>query len=179
MILTILESCKYPFQMPEFFQIARRMTLRVGSSGEDPILDRSVSRTSSFEELRRTSPKSSTDKRPLPKPPSEDGERPITPLLPMARRSTSRSRGWGEEWIHTNSRTFLERKISGGNSDSAVSLTYDSSEGYISSSDRSSHVSASRRPSTGVARRVARPRTITPSSSISNISRRSPLSTVR
>lgn len=169
--------------MPNIFHLARRVTERINPVGGD-ILDHSVSRTPSFDEARRTEPELGIVGKALPKLPSEvseDNERPTTPLLPTERRSNSRKRGWGEEWVYVKEKTAVER-VSAANSDSAVSLTYDSSEGYISSSDRSSQVSFSRvsvtRPS-GVARRVARPRIITPSSSISNISRRSPLSMVR
>ncbi|KAE8447849.1 hypothetical protein EG329_010078 [Mollisiaceae sp. DMI_Dod_QoI] len=223
-ILTALEACKFPFAIPHFLHIPRKFTYRVGIFADDP-LDRSISRTSSFresgEKSKGSTPDSSIDEKPLPKPPSVvsdvSPERPTTPLLPMTRptRSASRSttKGWGEEWTH------LVRDMKEGSPekngakhslDSAISLTYDSSSGYVSSSERSSHtrmssyasthrksaieggtyVTASRRsgvetnayasgPRRAPIARRQRPRVVTPSSSISNLSRRSPLSSMR
>ncbi len=127
-------------------------------------------------------------------------ERPLTPLLQihMPRRTTSR--GWGEEWTHlaiersSGSEKSLEKldKKMLSHSDSGISLSYDSFLGYISSSksehvfgsQRSAHKTSSHRstgitPRATVARRAPPPRIVTPSSSISNFSRRSPLSTMR
>src|SRR6185437_4117932 len=89
-ILTALEACKYPFQIPDFLHISRRFTYRVSAFAED-LLDRSVSRTPSLrgpsEKSQMSSQKSSVDEKPLPKPPSvisdTSATRPITPLLPM------------------------------------------------------------------------------------------------
>ncbi|CZR56515.1 uncharacterized protein PAC_06404 [Phialocephala subalpina] len=225
-VLTALEACKFPFEIPDIFHASRRLTYRVSAFADD-LLERSVSRTPSFRESgekgKERSPASSVDEKPLPRPPlvvsDASPERPVTPLLPMARpkRSESRStvKGWGEEWTH------LVKDMKGGSSDlgesgtkhsldSAISLTYDSSSGYVSSSERSSHtrmssyastyrnsvigsgtyVTASRRsgvdmnsytsgPRRAPVARRPRPRVVTPSSSISNISRRSPLSSMR
>jgi hypothetical protein len=109
-------------------------------------------------------------RKPLPKTPSmseiSSPQRPITPLLPMAQKP--RVRGWGEEWTHlvrdTGSKGLTK-------SDSAVSGLSRSSSGYISSN--SSELSVSKRG------QRTRPRVVTPSSSISNLTKRSPLSSMR
>jgi hypothetical protein len=191
--------------MPDFFHIKKKITCRVSCFGED-ILDRSVSRALSLdngnlyetEKTEAVNNKSGINRKPLPERPSDGSQastdRPLTPLLPTLRRSASR--GWGEEWTHLvdekSSEKSSEKKVL-LHSDSGISLSYDSSEGYISSSE-GSHVSVSRRSgcrcssnrssqvsptSVVLARRVPRPRIVTPSSSISNFSRRSPLSTMR
>ena len=140
-------------------------------------MERRTSSASSFEAViydekpSAISHRCSIKRKPLPKLTSMPGEYPegrrLTPLLPMAKRPTSR--GWGEEWTHLVRDTSLRGKgIS--NSDSAISLSSDSS-GYMSSYGSSSDLS--------VSKRQGRPRTVTPSSSISNLSRRSPLSTMR
>ncbi|KAF4612828.1 hypothetical protein G7Y89_g15545 [Cudoniella acicularis] len=175
-VLTALEACQYPFQLPEVFHIAKRMTWRVSASFENAILERSISRASSFNEgapendkVKAVKYKISAKQKPLPRLPSipaeDPSERPITPLLPMAQGSNSR--GWGQEWTH-NSRGDKRKGMT--KSDSAVSGMSRSSSGYISS-DHSSDNSAPKRPS--------RPRVVTPSSSISNLTKRSPLSTMR
>jgi hypothetical protein len=209
-ILTALEACKYPFQMPDFFHITKKITCRVSSFGED-FLDRSVSRASSFDndnpfetDKTEVDDRPGTNRKPLPERRSDDSqastERPLTPLLQIPKRSTSR--GWGEEWTHlagersSGSEKSIEKhseKKVLSHSDSGISLSYDSSSGYISSSE-SEHVSGSRRsgyrsssnrsshvaaPRVLATRRAPRPRIVTPSSSISNYSRRSPLSTMR
>ncbi|PVH76528.1 hypothetical protein DL98DRAFT_574314 [Cadophora sp. DSE1049] len=192
-ILTALESCKYPFEIPNVL-VPRKINFR-GSPFGDDILDRSVSRASSFdagpiiegEKPREAmTQKSSIERKPLPQTPleiSEAPERPLTPLLSMSRRNRSGSRSWGEEWIHLAKESGLEKK-SASTSDSAVSLSYETSSGaseYMSTSDRSSHVSMPRRAvvTRRPVRQRPRSRTVTPSSSISNLSRRSPLSSVR
>lgn len=189
-VLTALESCKYPFEIPNL--LSRKISFWRSPGGDD-ILERSVSRASSFdagpifgEKPRDTMVQnSSIETKPLPEAPSEISEapeRPLTPLLSMSRRSRSDSRSWGEDWVHLTKERGTEKK-SISNSDSAVSLSYETSSGaseYMSTSDRSSHVSMPRR---AVTRRPVRQRpsskTVTPSSSISNLSRRSPLSSVR
>lgn len=225
-ILTALEACKYPFEAPDFLHLSQRFTYRVSAFAED-LLDRSVSRTPSLrqhsEKSNTSSQSSNLNEKPLPKPPSVISDisptRPITPLLPMAkpkitRSASNTSKGWGEEWTHLvrEMKEGIPEKNGTKNSlDSAISLTYDSSSGYVSSSERSSHtrmssyastyrrsaiieggtyVTASRRtgvemnsyasgPRRAPVARRPRPRVVTPSSSISNISRRSPLSTMR
>ncbi|KAH7324038.1 hypothetical protein BKA65DRAFT_598540 [Rhexocercosporidium sp. MPI-PUGE-AT-0058] len=192
-ILTALESCKYPFEIPNIL-VTRKINFRGTPFGDD-ILDRSVSRASSFDagaifegEKPRgaAAQKSSIERKPLPQTPSEISEapeRPLTPLLTMSRRDRSGSKSWGEEWVHLRKQSGAEKK-STSTSDSAVSLSYETSSGaseYMSTSDRSSHVSMPRRAvvSRRPVRQRPRSRTVTPSSSISNLSRRSPLSSVR
>jgi hypothetical protein len=198
--------------VPDSFHITKKITVRVSSFGDD-FLDRSVSRTSSFgndnpsetEKIDVVNQKPGTHRKLVAERMSDDSqasiERPLAPLLQihMPRRITLR--GWGVEWTHlagersSGSEKSLEKppdKKVLSHSDSGISLWYDSSSGYISSSE-SEHVSGSRRsvhktssyrssdifPHATVARRAPRPRIITPSSSISNFSRRSPLSTMR
>jgi hypothetical protein len=199
--------------MPDFFHITKKITCRVSSFGED-FLDRSVSRASSFDndnpfETNKTEPIAHKPaiNRQLPAERRSDdsqtsSERPLTPLLQIHIPKRTTSRGWGEEWTHlagersSGSEKSLEKhseKKVLSHSDSGISLSYDSSSGYISSSE-SEHVSGSRRsghkssshqsshvtvPRAVVTRRAPRPRIVTPSSSISNFSRRSPLSTMR
>ncbi|KAH8649631.1 hypothetical protein BGZ60DRAFT_550991 [Tricladium varicosporioides] len=194
-ILTALEACQYPFQLPEVFHMAKKMTYRVSTFGTD-ILERSISRASSFNDentwldKKRPVRHNSRDRiaqKPLPRlpalPAEDTPERPLTPLLQMAQRSNSK--GWGKEWTHSSregKRHSRERKRYSRDSkakgmtksDSAVSGLSGmsrSSSGYISSStDRSSDSSPPRRQ---------RPRVVTPSSSISNLTKRSPLSSMR
>lgn len=224
-ILTALEACKYPFAVPDFLHMSKRVAYRVSAFAED-LLDLSVSRSGSLhqynEKNKPNTSKSSSDcnEKALPKPPSEvsgglsaRSEAPIAAPQPSrVRLKTSNSRGWGEEWtsfVNVQARAPV-RKDTKSSLDSGISLTYDSSSGYVSSSERSNHTrmssTASRRRISGgvvdvvpymtvsrrtgmeayaygqrrgpVVRRV-RPRVITPSSSISNISRRSPLSSMR
>lgn len=175
-------------------------------------MDRSVSRASSFdnnnpfetEKIDVVKQKQATKRKPDADRMSDDSqasiERPLTPLLQIHMPRRKISRGWGEEWTHlvgersSGSEKSLEKpdKKVLSHSDSGISLSYDSSSGYISSSE-SEHVSGSQRsahktsshrssgitPRATVARRAPRPRIVTPSSSISNFSRRSPLSTMR
>ncbi|KAK0130254.1 hypothetical protein ONS96_000777 [Cadophora gregata f. sp. sojae] len=101
----------------------------------------------------------------------------------MSPRKRPDSRSWGEEWMHLAEESGLEKK-SVSTSDSAISLSYETSSGAsesTSTSDRSSNVSVPRR--VVVTRRSVHQRrmsrAVTPSSSISNLSRRSPLSSVR
>ena len=152
------------------------ITCRVSSFGDD-VMEHSIPSVSSFEdEIYEEKPRalivrSSIKRKPLPKSTSMPGEFPeerrLAPLLPLARRPASR--GWGEEWRH------LVRDTSGkgqrfSTADSAISFCSDSS-GHLSSLGSRSDLS--------ISKRHGRPRTVTPSSSISNLSRRSPLSTMR
>lgn len=219
-ILTALESCRYPFAIPDFLHWQRRLKYRVSAFAED-LLDMSVSRSPSFREDRekgKTGVKENIEEKPLPKPPSETNDasptRPMSTIMRPARTGSSTSRGWGEEWTHfvREMKEGAPEKTSAKTSlDSAIALTYDSSSGYVSSSERSSHTRMSSYASTyrrsaiiegssymTVSRRIGmesnayasgqrrapvarrtRPRVVTPSSSISNMSRRSPLSTMR
>ncbi|RDL40948.1 uncharacterized protein BP5553_00927 [Venustampulla echinocandica] len=174
-VLTALEACKYPFQAPKMLHIAQKLTRRVSPSGED-LLDRSVSCASSFErdspsegENRRGVEPRKSKQKPLPNlpplPVDEHPERQFAPVMPTTQRI--KSRGWGDDRRHPGARPERKRMTK---SDSAVSGFSRSSSGYISS-DHSSDTSLSRRQK--------RPRIITPSSSISNLTKRSPLSTMR
>jgi hypothetical protein len=180
-ILTAFEACKYPFQVPDPFH-KKKVTCRVSSFGDD-ILDYSISRGPSVHHKNiyevekptishQASLELLTEIQSISnaKPP----QRPLTPLLPTAQQS--RARGWGEEWTHLTKEDGLERRGM-TNSDSGISMSYNSSSGYISSSDESSY--KSRKQRSAMTKRPGRPNVITPSSSISNLSRRSPLSTMR
>jgi hypothetical protein len=169
-ILTSLEACQYPFQPPAFLGIEKEIiapTSPYGNDAMDGFRTLAINRRIPIQRLpssRLASPRT----KPLPRAPSamilEEPERPLTPLLPMA--EIPRQRGWGEEWRH------LARQSAKGSltkSDSAISGLSRSSSGYFSSMTQCSRSSQERKE----------PRTITPSSSISNHKRRSPLSTVR
>lgn len=174
-ILTALESCQYPVQTPEALRI-RLITCRVSSFGDD-IRERSISDVSSFEdeifeeEPRAINHRCSIKRKPLPKSTLMPGdyplERALSPLLPMAKRPSPR--GWAEEWTHLVRDTSSKWK---GISNSGLAISLSSvSSWYLSSSGSSSDLL--------ISKRKRRPRTVTPSSSISNLSRRSPLSTMR
>lgn len=132
----------------------------------------------------------------IPREWPQEQERPITPLLPAVHRS--RSRGWGEEWTWTPAEDDgVPKKKALKHSDSAVSMARsDSSSGFARSSSGSGYARSSSgyarsssgyastsdpesRPRSKVQKRQPRTRTVTPSSSISNLSQRSPLSTMR
>lgn len=174
--MTALESSHDPFQIPYFLHISRTITCRVSEFGSEffvrstrtSILDDD----SVFEEIRRLSAMEQPNvaRKPLPpRPPhprksSIIGEFPMERPPPMAQKP--RARGWGEEWTHLVQDTSTE----------SMPRTYSSA----SVSDSSSSTSISDRSSdASVSKRVPRPRNVTPSSSISNMSRRSPLSTMR
>ncbi|TVY33184.1 hypothetical protein LOCC1_G007934 [Lachnellula occidentalis] len=174
-ILTALEACPYPFQSPEVFHVARKVSVLVSSFDEE-LLERSASNASSFdpenayvtEKKDPSSVKESIRRKPLPVTPSvgsqmsevSEPQRPTTPLLPMEVKT--RARDWGEEWAHLVNDT---RRKGLTHSDSAVSGL----SSYMSSESSELSVSKSER----------QPRTVTPSSSISNLSKRSPLATMR
>lgn len=179
-ILTALEACPCPFQSPEVFHVARKISVRVSSFEED-FLARSISASTLNQESeyepkdQEPSLKQSIKRKPLPTSPSMGSEiseiseissaqRPITPLLPMAQKT--RARGWGEDWTHLVDDTGSKGLT---HSDSAVSGLSRSSSGYLSSG--SSELS--------VSNRGQQPRVVTPSSSISELTKRSPLSTMR
>lgn len=198
-ILTSLESCQQPFEMPE--SLHRRIKRR-GSDIVDDIeaYQRSVSQASLYhdehgdvteepkatnEPVKPETPKSTTIS-------GEWSERRMTPLLPVLPTRT-RSRGWGDEWTHP----AMERKLTMKHSDSGISMSMSdssyasqrsssaygrSSTGYARSSTVSGYASNSDRESNPRRTTSQRPyfqRSVTPSSSISNLSRRSPLSTMR
>ena len=198
-ILTSLESCQQPFEAPQF--IHRRIKRRENAIVDDiEAYQRSVSQTSLYhdehgamtekpnelkESLKPETPKSTAVSGEWP-------ERRLTPLLPSLPTRT-KSRGWGEEWTHQTT----EKKLAMKHSDSAISMSISessygsrrsssayarSSSGYARSSTVSGYASNSDRESNPRRTPSQRPylqRSVTPSSSISNISRRSPLSTMR
>ena len=121
----------------------------------------------------------------------ESADRRMTPLLPILPKRTG-SRGWGDEWTHST----LEKKLIMKHSDSAISMSMSdsscrslqsspayaiSSSGYVRSSTVSGYASSSDRGpnSRRLSQRPYPPRSITRSSSISTLARRSPLSTIR
>ncbi|EPE33808.1 hypothetical protein GLAREA_06821 [Glarea lozoyensis ATCC 20868] len=155
-ILTSLEACQYPFQPPAILEIEKEIIAPASPYGNDAMdgfRTLAINRRTPIQRLP-SSRLTSLKTKPLPRAPSsiilEESERPLTPLLPMA--EIPRQRGWGEEWRHL-ARPPTNRGLK--KSDSAIS--------------GSSRSSWERKES----------RTITPGSSISNIKRRSPLSTVR
>ena len=190
-ILTALESCNYPFQLPAL--IDRRMVVcRVSDFGDDmDALERSVSKLSFLDTEKELPKKPSHEipRKPVPPPkparqpvPGEWPEQPITPLLPP---KGARSRGWGEEWTPRDA--GVKKGIT--RHDSAISLmtagSGRSSSGYTRSSTSIGRVDSgysgfsdqkSIRKSAALQR--PRARNATPSSSIGNLSRRSPLSTM-
>ncbi|PMD21661.1 hypothetical protein NA56DRAFT_658739 [Hyaloscypha hepaticicola] len=91
-VLTALEACKYPFQVPNFVHIKKKITVRGSSSGKD-FLDRSGSRASSFdninpfetEKIDVVKQKPGTKRKPDAERMSDNNqasvERPLMPLL--------------------------------------------------------------------------------------------------
>ncbi|KAI9047300.1 hypothetical protein LZ554_008748 [Drepanopeziza brunnea f. sp. 'monogermtubi'] len=194
-ILTALESCKYPFGTPAFLKI------KTESRGDpfDSIMDRSVSRDSSFDsgevfdsdKLTSVDPQKGPEKgiqrKPLLRAISEKSavaERPTTPLLVIRGRAKSVSNDWGEEHalrsnvgVHKQTESLADSAISLSDDTSSESSCYTSKSSSRQSSDFTIPRKAviARRP---VSQRSTS-RRVTPSSSISNHSRRSPLSSVR
>ena len=178
-ILAALEACPYPFQPLEVFHVARKVSVRLSSFDKD-FIERSASDVSYFgqenayatEKKDPTRVKESIRRKPLPITPSVGSEmsdiselqRPITPLLPMG--GMRRTKSWGQEWAHLVKDTSSKGLT---HSDTAVSGLSTSSSGYMSSD--SSELS--------VSKRERQPKAVTPSSSISNLSKRSPLATMR
>ncbi|KAH8592824.1 hypothetical protein B0O99DRAFT_689374 [Bisporella sp. PMI_857] len=122
-------------------------------------------------------------------------ERPLTPLLPNPPKRM-RSHGWGDEWTHSlrgngGNKNCVEpsdsaismsmSEFSSGSGRSSTGYARSSSAGYARSSMNSGYASNSDRESTSrpISHRPRTQRCITPSSSISDRSRRSPLSTMR
>jgi hypothetical protein len=171
--LTALEACQYPFQLPEVFGIEKEIPAPRSPYGNDTL---GAFRALVVSRRRRNqrSPSSlgvSLITKPLPRVPSsvipEEPERPITPLLQMAKAHIHPiHRGWGEQWRHL-ARQPTKRSLT--RSDSAISGFSWSSADYPSSASESSRISKENKLA----------KVVTPSSSISNLKRRSPLSTVR
>ncbi|PQE24194.1 s-adenosylmethionine decarboxylase proenzyme protein [Rutstroemia sp. NJR-2017a BVV2] len=117
-------------------------------------------------------------RKPLPKSVSQSSipgefptEHPAAPVLPMPALSRTKSKDWGQSWNHhVLDKTSNEKAIS--ISDSAISLGSDSGSEGISPTRQTGPISS-------ISQRAVRPRNVTPSSSISDISMRSPLSTMR
>lgn len=173
--MTALEACQYPFRTPEVFHLFEPTHKRVidiesisefGSSRACSIdvLDEESRRAVDTSMRAKGRSRSGTGTLPTVE---EAQERPITPLLPMAKRSSA-VRSWGEEWKYTEKKGIPK-------SDSAISGLSGISSGYTLS-DRSSEGSLSARQERT---RQKRPRVVSPSSSISNLGKRSPLSTMR
>lgn len=171
-LLTALEACQYPFRTPEVFHLFEPTHKRVIDI--ESISEFRSSRACSIDVLDEES-RHAVDTRMSCKGRSRSGtgtlptveeapERPITPLLPMKRTSVARS--WGEEWKYTDK--VGEKRVA--KADSAISGLSSSSSAYTLS-DRSSEGAAPRRQK--------RPRVVSPSSSIGNLGKRSPLSTMR
>lgn len=173
-ILTALESCYDPFQIPDFLHISRTITCRVSEFGSELFFVRSTRTSvrddeSAVEDMQhlRAMEKPSVNRKTLPqrpRKPSVPGEFPMEHPPPMAQKP--RARGWGEEWRHLAQDT------------GTIPMTRASSSTSVSESSTYPG-SSSQGTRTSVSKRVPRPRTVTPSSSISNMSRRSPLSTMR
>ncbi|PQE33757.1 S-adenosylmethionine decarboxylase proenzyme protein [Rutstroemia sp. NJR-2017a WRK4] len=117
-------------------------------------------------------------RKPLPKSASQTSipgefpaEHPVAPVLPMPTLSRTKSKDWGHSWSHhILDKTSNEKAIS--TSDSAISLGSDSSSEGTSPTRQTG-------PLSSISHRAVRPRNVTPSSSISDVSMRSPLSTMR
>lgn len=181
-ILTALEACKYPFQTPKFMRLPETFSVRVSAFNSlvdllDRIKSPTASRAPSVHNNSMSGKSQPGVQRPLPRRPSshsnEAPERPLTPLLPMTQRL--KPRGWGEEWMYLLKEVSPKRKRKGlQRLDSAISL---GSNSLSNLSDRNSACCCSKRSSTS--RRPACTRNATASSNISNLSRRSPLSSMR
>jgi hypothetical protein len=170
--LTALEACQYPFEIPE--QFTTGITCRVSSFGDD-WFERSISSSVSLSsdgtrDLEKSTPvmrqprrRPSIPERPIP------GEYPIerrlTPLLPMLPTiPVLASREWGVDWRYQDGDN---KEV--GSTDSAISLGSEASTVFGYSSDSNPSLS----------KRGKRTREVTPSSNISNQSRRSPLCRMR
>ncbi|CAG8956375.1 hypothetical protein HYFRA_00003757 [Hymenoscyphus fraxineus] len=197
-LLTALEACQYPFQIPDVFHIFKPTHQRVISI--TGVSEYGSSRACSIEVLDEES-RRAVDTKPDVKGKSKRGgslptveevpERPITPLLPVAKRSSA-TRSWGSDgWTYTE---MASEKRGLKKSDSAISGLSHISSGYDVSdrsshrsshrssnltSNRSSHVSSNRSSQGSLPRHQKRARVVSPSSSINNHNKRSPLSTMR
>ncbi|CAG8979431.1 hypothetical protein HYALB_00013439 [Hymenoscyphus albidus] len=197
-LLTALEACQYPFRIPDIFHIFKPTHQRVISIAG--ISEYGSSRACSIEVLDEEN-RRAVDTKPDLKGNSKRGgslptveevpERPISPLLPVAKRSSA-TRSWGNDgWTYTE---MASEKKGLKKSDSAISGLSHISSGYdVSdrsshrsshrssnlSSNRSSHVSSNRSSQGSLPRHQKRARVVSPSSSINNHNKRSPPSTMR
>ena len=170
--MTAFESCCDPFQIPGSLHIPQTMTCQVSSFGSE-ISDKSMRASvrdeeSVFEDIQHLSAmeRPKINRKPLPPKLAQLQKSKIPGEFPISPPMEQKPRGWGEEWIHL-ARDTSSNAMSGIASSGSV---WESSN-YTKSSYQSSETSFSRKAS--------RPRNVTPSSSISNLSRRSPLSTMR
>jgi len=185
--LTGLESCRFPFEIPGAL-VPRKANSRAGPFG-DGFFECSVSQDSSFdagplydiEKATEMVGKPVIQRKPLPTTRPEIIEVPdrsVAPLLPVKRRDKQESKGWGDEWTYTARQTGLQNKEM-TTSNSVISFPNEIGPGNRNSSENNS-VSPSR--PVAMMRRPLRPRSRSqtrPSSNIGNISRGSPLSSVR
>ncbi|KAL3423140.1 hypothetical protein PVAG01_04887 [Phlyctema vagabunda] len=187
-ILTALESCQHPFQGPRCFSGVK---CRVSAFEHDINIRPISSSTSSSEEKSVEGDQirwqNNVKRKPLAPPPFVTMmggdlpsdyiiERPaVSPLLPPV-RSKSLQKSWDEAWKHLAADTSEDDQPEKKPLSKSLSLNSVSSTG---SSGRSSNSTLSDGTADSLSKRHGRPRTVTPSSSISNLSRRSPLSTMR
>lgn len=180
-IVTALEACKYPFEIPEAFT---GVTCRVSSFGDD-LFDRNMSAITSFDSLpsRQREQPTTTEESVAPVHPIEAPalptqtvpggyplERSLTQLLPPI---PSEASAWSAEVKNLVAKEMLERK----ENQKAVLVVDVGSKAF--SGTKSSNPS---RPNTKhkVAKRTGhRRKVVSPSSSIGNENRRSPLSRMR
>jgi hypothetical protein len=177
-LLTALEACCDPFATPEVLHIPRKITCRVSSFG-DEIFDRSRGTSihddeSVAEDIRRLSAMEQVVPRTLvPVRPPRLPRQAIPGEFPQERKVASpvvvvsKTKGWGEEWTHLVQDTGLN------------SIARATSSGEISQSSSMETSVSSESSNASFSKRTPRPHTVTPSSSISNLSRRSKLSTMR
>lgn len=171
-ILTSLESSQHHFQIPDLLQIPQTITCRVSSFGSE-IFDRSTRTSLRDNESVFTDIPHSTVmeqpvfiRQPLPPSPSILSQFPLEILVKSPPIVKKAAKGWGEERTH-----LVEDTSTNSTARTTSSGSISGSSSYTSISDRSSD--------TPVSKRIPRPRNVTPSSSISHMSRRSPLSTMR
>lgn len=181
-ILTALEACQYPFQTPRCIHLPKTFTVRASAFNSlvdllDRIKSPNASRAPSVQNDSTSEKSQPSLQRPLARrhsyPSDEAPERPLTPLLPMTQQS--KPRGWGEEWVYLLKEVSPKRKRKGlQRLDSAISLGSKSSSDL---SDGNPTCCCSKR--SAMAKQPSCSKNVTASSSISNLSRRSPLSSMR
>ncbi len=208
LILTALEARQNPFQMPHVRKIAETVNTWGDEHFHRSVSMRSarmehmkVEEDDKLVMMHPQPPNSGTIENGdrfavIRSQAAHEPERRLTPLLPMLpplsppQRADSRCRDWGEEWAHLFDEENLKKfKEALPKTDSGISLSRKLSSGY-SASNKSSHVSASSNTSASststigsynsrLSRLSERSRVVTPSSSIRNLTRRSPLLSMR
>ncbi|RDW88313.1 hypothetical protein BP6252_00345 [Coleophoma cylindrospora] len=185
-ILAALESCQHPFQSP---RLCSGVTCRVSAFGDDIVDGRPFS-TTTIETIDEKSSELSAEskiiwqnnvkRKPVPSrsstttsipgeyPEEASIDRPLTPVLLLPRTKSTRN-SWGEEWKHLAQETQA-RPI-------PIALSKSLSLNSLPSSKASEPRPG--RFDSCLSKRQGRSKTVTPSSSISNLSRRSPLATMR